>query len=316
LGNFTLEWTTFDDLARLLTDPRLAHLSWIDEIAVALIELLSVTPFVLNTWKYKLPTMLERGYYIVEEADLEAVLNTAPKDFFDSLAKIVPGRKPIIDGKKIINSLENLEGVLWPLHCGPVIRRSGTMLWIDLQTATARLDEALEFPRTDGEAANARADHFENVVQGIISASSWKPSEQVLAHRRRTLRKEQESITDIDAIGCNGSSLFLVSCKSLIYSAEYDAGSYRAIRSATTIVEQAVARWNEVGAFLKNNPKGDNYDFTGFKEFVGLVCTPHVMYVPLGAATVEILPKLRASVSVDELATWLEPTPTDEVPRV
>ena len=56
---------------------------------------------------------------------------------------------------------------------------------------------------------------------------------------------------------------------------------------------------------LAAHPRGDNYDFTGTSRFLGVVCTPNVVWVPLGPATAAAAPGLRAASSLEELKRWL-----------
>ena len=153
--------------------------------------------------------------------------------------------------------------------------------------------------------ANARADHFEDTVQRVIDASKWRPEEKIRGLRRKELRIGGKSISDIDALGTRGKSIILVSCKSLVYSSEYDIGDYRTVRNAASTVVDAVSRWQGIIDNIKANPVGDNFDFSGFDDFVSVVCTPYPAYVPLGLATQELRPGLRAAVSEEELGLWL-----------
>jgi hypothetical protein len=176
---------------------------------------------------------------------------------------------------------------------------------LDVWAATARLDATLEFDIREGPIANARAEHFELAIQELINRSPWKPGSALAELRGRSLRHRGTLITDIDAIGECGGELLLVSCKSTIYSAEYDAGDYRTVRNVATTVSHAAEEWDRKISFLRTFSVGDNFDFSAFRHIVGIVCTPTAVYVPLGTATEEIRPGLRAASSMAELARWL-----------
>jgi hypothetical protein len=306
IANFVPHWTPLTFIAALLSDPRIANLDWVDDAAVAIIELLSLMPVSLMNSKRRLPNLLQRGYYLMEEPELRNLVDTAPPEFFDQIQALVPGRVLQRSGSDLIQVLEQMPGSLWPLKTGAVIRRSNAMLFVDLYGASARLEAALEFPNLVGDVANARSEHFENAVQTIIDGSSWSPDDPLRVRFRKTLRRGGRSITNVDALGFKGTAVLLVSCKSLVYSGNYDTGSHQAVRNATTTVESAVRQWNEICESLRVSPVGDNFDFSEFGEIIGVVCTPHVVYVSLGVATTEVKPGLYAAVSADELSRWLK----------
>ena len=123
--------------------------------------------------------------------------------------------------------------------------------------------------------------------------------------RGRELRVGGGKVTDIDAIGAEGGRLLLVSCKSVVYSADYDMGEYRSVRNAASTVVKAVTDWQGKVQYLSENRRGDNFDLNEFSEFIPVVCTPTAVHVPLGEATREIQPGLRAAMSLRELANWI-----------
>ena len=122
--------------------------------------------------------------------------------------------------------------------------------------------------------------------------------------RRRVLRYQGKRVTDIDAIGAKGNKLLVVSCKSLLY-AEYEIADYKILRNASEALQKAVMEWKRFCEFFKENPVGDNYDFTAYEDIVGLVCTPGVIYTSLGPATEMCKEGLYTAVSISELRTWL-----------
>jgi len=204
-----------------------------------------------------------------------------------------------------LSVLEGTSGSAWPLIAGSSIRREGKILCIDLYTATIQLNDLLEFPRISGNPANVRADHFELTVQGVIDSSQWCPSNELRKLRGLKIRHGGRVITDLDGIGAHGDTLLIVSCKSLIYSAEYDIGGYAAVRNAATTIENAVVHWNGIETFFEANLKGDNYDFSGYRQLIAVVCTPDPVFVPFGPATQPVAPGLLAASSLFELSTWL-----------
>lgn len=120
-----------------------------------------------------------------------------------------------------------------------------------------------------------------------------------------------QEITDIDAAGTLASRLVLVSCKSWPFTRAYDRGEYRTIRNTMERAIAAVDEWSERVSIIKSNPIDDNYDVSGFSDIVGVVVLPFRPFVPMGKATLDVLPGLPAVVGVGELETWLtEPAAT------
>ena len=119
------------------------------------------------------------------------------------------------------------------------------------------------------------------------------------------MRLSGRDLTDVDALGVNGNTILLVSCKSIVYSPEYDAGEFRIVRNVATVVNDAVKYWHDIMRLLRENGRGDNFDFTTFDNILGVVCTPFVVFTSDESALREITDGLRAAVSLDELNRWL-----------
>jgi hypothetical protein len=170
--------------------------------------------------------------------------------------------------------------------------------WEGILSSFSRLHSA-------GAAANARAATFERTTQAHIDLSNWAPLPKWLDYRGRTLRIAGHDLTDVDAIGVDGNTILLVSCKSIVYSPQYDVGDFRIVRNVATVVNEAVAYWQGIVRLLRENRRGDNFDFTTFENILGVVCTPFVVFTADESALREIADGLRAAVSLDELDRWL-----------
>jgi len=80
---------------------------------------------------------------------------------------------------------------------------------------------------------------------------------------------------------------------------------YRAQRNVTAAVIRACREAHHAVRFLRTNPTGDNYDFSGFVVIEMVVCIPYAVYVPIGVATDMVLPGLHAASALNELRRWL-----------
>jgi hypothetical protein len=301
LANYRIMLLDLEELGRLITDYRIVAPVWSTE-AGALLMVLRMAAEMFSEPRFFRP-VLEMGYVPTARATLLELFS----NFFESAERAVRNTIPELpipnSPERLLRELEGMRGSSWPIRTGPVVRCSGEAAELDLNCATMRLDQAFEFPRVTGAQANARAEHFERTVQSAVDSSPWFNS----AARRmqgRTLRHAGKYITDVDAIGAIGGKLVLISCKSVLY-AEYETADYRVMRNAADLVQKAVATWSQVCSFLRDNRIGENYDFSSYSEIIGVVCTPILVYTPLGIATISVAKGLYAAVSISELDAWL-----------
>lgn len=198
----------------------------------------------------------------------------------------------------------------WPLKVGPLLLPTGEGYLIDLANSIQRLYQELEYPPVTDTIANIRSAHFEKTIQALIDDSSWKPAVQIRSLRGRTLRLNGEALTDLDAIGFNEGTLLIVSCKSIRYTADYDAGDWRVVRNVASRIEQGVQELDEILRKLAEERANIVPALPEFNELVGFVCTPHTFFVPPGRALEEASPGIRKACSASELKEWLDAATT------
>jgi hypothetical protein len=210
------------------------------------------------------------------------------------------------DGEAAIRELEQSEISLYPPSRGRILHTLGNTLIVDLEAASRAIIRCLERPVNDGEDVNLWSETFELHVQDIINDSPWVPSAGTAPIRGRTLRLNGVNLTDVDALGERDGTLLLVSCKARPYTRAYDRGDYGAIQNVRTLAEDSVAKWKGLLDTVKANKVGDNYDFSGFDQVVGVVVMPFSPFVLEGPCTTEDVPGLRWVSSSQELRTWCE----------
>jgi len=185
------------------------------------------------------------------------------------------------------------------------IRITKDYVCIDMWAASNGFLTWFQFPKVQGQVANDRAAKFEDVVQDLIDRTRWaEPTTRTL--RQRTLVIDGQPLTDIDAIGSRDGVLLVVSCKSIPYTREYDRGAHSEVRNAASTVDKAVAYWAGVVEKLDARRVGRNYDFSTFKQIVGVVCTPFEVYTGNAKSLSNTLEGLRWACSLDELANFLD----------
>jgi len=300
------QYHKLNELKALTSDPRLIGIQWWQEDAGALLLLLRLARHLLLSHLFCLAQLHQYGYFIIREQQFKEIANANIRDASEFIRSILPGINLPADADELLAILEQASGSLWPTpRDGPTIRREADLLSLDLFRATTSLATKFEFPRQDGAAPNARSLHFERTVQGIIDASPWSPSQEI---RKRKLKFGGKVITDVDAIGAREDTLLLVDCYSTSHSAEYEIGKHTALCDIASYIEDKVIKWMKKKEFIAANPIGDNYDFSLYRKFIAVVCTPYPFYVPEGPATQLVAPELLAASALFELDTWLKGT--------
>jgi hypothetical protein len=305
---FLPQFIALDSLAQLnnMIEQEDEGLLWNEEV-ITLIFLLRMAQYLLFCGETAASKVQEYGYMVTVEQEFVSLVDDFSRHVSDFTRKIIAAAGPIPqNGKELLARLQSLEGSIWPLRPGKIVRRDFNCICIDLYGATALLDAALEYPRIAGRIGNVRGHHFEITVQKGIQTTAWALDEKLLGIRGRTIKINGADITDLDAIATKGKVLLLFSCKSLVYSAEYDRGDFNVVKAASDTATQAVDAWNSCIAIVKRYPRGDNFDFSAFQEIFGIVCTPRVLYVPISDSTKEVLPGLRACSSLSEIIEWLK----------
>ena len=298
-------YITLEGLTSLNDDSRLAGWQWWHPRAGTLLMLLEFAGLLVMSLQAGLAQLCQYGYFVMKEQAFKEVVNAHIAQADEVIRQIIPDPELPSNAGDFLTKLEEAGGSLWPAMPGPPIRRESNILCVDLFSTTWQLNNLFEYPRETGCTANARAEHFERVVQELIDSSPWAPPESIKKLRRAKLKKGERVVTDIDAIGVRGETLLIVDCLSTYISTEYEIGNHAAIRNAASNIEDKVIKWAEKKKFLEENPVGNNYHFSGYKSVVGVVCTPDAFYVPVGPATRFAAPGLIAAPSLSELRAWL-----------
>lgn len=253
---------------------------------------------------------LQFGYGVVTHGLFKKVCSSWLTPLREHLASVAPNVEWSRDFEEWFGGLKAISPQLWPLKRAGCIRETREAIILDLVGASAALLGLAEVERSDSEIGNIRAETFEVQIQEMIDETKWKPNPEVAALRGRPLRRNGRDITDIDAIGVFDGQLLPVSCKSLIYDAEYDRGTFRVISNASATVDKAVTDWVRLIDGLNAAPRGDNFDFTLFTgNIVGVVCTPFVVYSSNHITLTFVRPRLRRCVAPFEIRDWLRAAP-------
>ena len=159
-------------------------------------------------------SLLLYGYVFIDQEYFLEVISGAWEMISKNVQRVIPRAALPNSAAELFEALVAFQPTLWPLSPGPIVRRAGTSVWIDLIACTAVLAGSLEFPIVDGDVGNARADHFEGTTQQTINATPWAPGPELAPMIAREIKQQDGTkLTDLDALGENGFRLLLVSCK-------------------------------------------------------------------------------------------------------
>lgn len=271
-----------------------------------LIQMSISLPLFMTGLENALVNCLKTGYFIVEEARAERIMNKALPEINNMLSDWFLVEEWPETYAQWRDAAFRFEPQTWPLEPGGFLRPVGqNSILMDVVTMSLALNSGLRLDRSQSEIANVRAGLFEDQVQSVVNQSPWAPSEDLSRLRGKPLRRDRRHLTDIDALGVMGDTLLCISCKSVVYDPHYDVGDYRVVQNNKSRIDEAVRDWSTLMASLRAQPKGDNFDFSSFSKIIGVVCTPFVVYTDNAEALKEIAPGLLACVSIGEFRTWL-----------
>ncbi|SPO55776.1 conserved protein of unknown function [Pseudomonas sp. JV551A1] len=259
----------------------------------------------LQCSRYSVLRAMELGYFITKLEHWSAFGDEEYASVCTEIRAALPQFAPPEDFSAFRKSCEAFKGEVWPTAHGAPAKATNDYMCIDMWAASMGFLAWLQFPKVQGNVANTRATKFEDVVQDAIDGTRWGHS-QHRSMRQRTLRIQGQNLTDIDAIGSYKDTLLIVSCKSIPYTREYDQGTHKAIRNAASTVDQGVDFWSDIVNRLTANPTGDNFDFSGYKHIIGVLCTPFAVYTSDAKALSMTVDELRWASSLDELISFLE----------
>ena len=202
------------------------------------------------------------------------------------LGGAIPENVKLGTPEQVLDRLLGAEVSVWPPTYGPAVRQGADeAFFVDLLAAARRLGRVIGRPHNlEGDEANRWSQHFEATIQDAIDASAWHPSAVIAALSGRHLSAGGHRITDVDAVGERGGCLLLVSCKCRPFSLEWDRGDYGTVRNVASALDVAIDEWAHRIEQLRAAPRGDNYDFSRYRELVGVVVTPTIPWSPNSAS--------------------------------
>jgi hypothetical protein len=298
------------EMKSLLSDPAVAAaIPWSHEIPT-LITLLYIALIIFGRSDISRINLFQTGYILVVRRDLDEACRKVRSEI-NELSTMLKLFAPEHSDTPLSNQILAMEGTPWPLVAGPIaFLVDETLIGIDICNATQRLFAHLQFPRINGEPANVRAVAFERQVQAAIDETAWAPPPEVRKLIGHHFKRNGKYVGEIDAFGALDRTLLLVSCKSVIYTAEHDQGVYSVVRNTRTMLEEAAEACAEMEQLLLQFPtNGQEYDLSLYDTIVSIIVTPHVMYVQEPLLSQTVFDGLRKYCGFEEFRNWLRGFP-------
>lgn len=300
---------SLDDFSDINTDDRAPDSSLWDPTLPGALLLSRLCLLYSYYHEVKVDTCFNFGYLIIDYRMAKEMYQNSRSYLIGNLGEIFPNLNFEVEFDEIIDQSMDRSSSILPLHNKSYVSKIEPVgnLCVDLHSLFAYIRKSLEYPPEDGnQIASVRGDHFEIATQRRLDRSPWGAPERYRNVRGRHLRKNEDYITDIDSIGYKNGSLLLVDTKSRVFRSEYDAGDYDKVRNLKTNLVKQARKWKEKVEFIRENPEGDNYDFSDCDEIFGVICVPTPIYVPLGVATEEVREKLMRVCTLSELRDWVD----------
>jgi hypothetical protein len=268
------------------------------------IQLLVMLPALMTQIPWAFGSILQQGYFFCGARRLEVLFDAYLPEVAAILSRETSGFRWCTTAAEWLEAINQVNASPWPLVAGNVCRRYADQYLLDITGCSHAFLQRLEMSRAPA-LGNVRGAAFELQCQEIVDRSPWAPPPAIREFRGRSLRRAGRILTDIDALATRDGVLLVISSKSRIYDREYDRGTYRIIENERSRIDEAVTQWDSVVEGLNREPTGDNFDFSAFKEIIGVVCTPFPVYTSSAQSLRFVMEGLRASCSAHELRDWL-----------
>ncbi|HCH5091126.1 hypothetical protein [Vibrio parahaemolyticus] len=276
---------------------------WPDEV-LEIIVIIKFSSWCLKKGWVFAPDICENGYYLLIKDFVINALGQVVLELNQEFSERF-GVEVTISGQDLVEKyMKPVRNEMYPGNAA-LFFDAGKMIGVDMVSVLPVLMSVMEYTSKQGNVANYRGNFFEVQTQNMIDNSIFKPDENIHLFIGKHLKLSQRTITDFDAILVKDNVLVAVSCKSMLQGDAYDKGDYKSIRNAKTSLEKYVREWRDKVSIINSNKVGDNYDFSGFDEVIGIVLTPNVFYVDVDYHSETKLTGLFESMSTTELASWL-----------
>jgi len=153
--------------------------------------------------------------------------------------------------------------------------------------------------RDDG---TARGGIFEETVRVSITKLF---EEQGFGFGPRKLYKDGVLIDEIDLMLRKGRRVFVCECFSMWLPLNFEIGDETTINNRTAQIDKKINQAEQTCVYLFDHRRGSNYDFADVDEFVPIVVSPFVEWLPNTSARYWLSKEHPRVMAVDELVRYL-----------
>jgi hypothetical protein len=152
------------------------------------------------------------------------------------------------------------------------------------------------------DTGSIRGKIFEETVRHAIdeirvnSNLEWGP---------REIRENGRLVDEIDAMIRKGNTVYVCECFSMWRPLNFEIGHPATIEARTTQINEKIAQAFDTCSYLKVHPIGRNYDYHDVLEFVPLVVSPFIEWLPNASNHYWLSAKRPRVMALDELINFL-----------
>jgi hypothetical protein len=122
----------------------------------------------------------------------------------------------------------------------------------------------------------------------------------------RKLYNDGVLVDEIDLMLEKDERVYVCECFSMWLPLNFEIGDEKTIQNRLEQIDKKIDQANQTCEYLKNNRVGANYDYTAVNEFIPIVVSPFVEWLPNTSSRYWISRKHPRVMSVDELVRYLE----------
>jgi hypothetical protein len=250
--------------------------------------------------------LLKRGYIMYSTADEALTLESRLR--LETSAGLDQAELDRLDSGTIAKALDLIslkkltQGAITPWSSGPrpvIIPYGETAALIDVAGVAEILSRIFTGIRDDGQ---IRGTIFEetarDLVAGILDGAwQWGP---------RKIREGGDVKDEIDILLRNGDTVYVGECFTMWRPLNFEVGDRKTIEARSARINQKLDQAMSTCKYLEANPLGKNYDFRGVTNFVPIVISPFVEWLPSTSSRFWISRSLPRVMSLDEFITFIE----------
>ena len=150
-------------------------------------------------------------------------------------------------------------------------------------------------------------------MRAAVNQTACAPAEWLAQLLGRHLTFERKNLSEIDAAATlpGGKVHLVISCKSYLFTEEYERGDFNVVRNVNERLLKDIEKWMDFVNTLNTHRVGDNYRIPDDAYLVPIVVTPRVLFIEDDVSSIRVLnddwgPRIVSSVGelISILSGW------------